>query len=437
MLLMACHAWAQGNECVRWLERTDVGSPGLRYSHVMAYDSDRGVTVLFGGKVIPLVAYDDTWEYDGIQWRPITIDGPSPDARSHSALCYDTVRHEMVLYGGVKGNGEKLNDTWLYQSNGPGHGIWVQKSGLPVSGTPDVRARAGHAMVFDVRRGVAVMVGGTNSGESGTGSPPDQRVSEVWEWNGDRWNGGYALLGERYEGPTLHAMVYDVDSGTLSISGGGYYYFVRLEYDGWLDVDWSNLTTIYPINESYSYRTQSRGGPFGASIGHRQDHAAAYDSDRRKIVIFGGVALHDSDDGDPGNRLDEAVFEPGDPSTYLAERLFISTPPARQGHKMVYDARRQRMVMFGGIRTGDGGGIYSDTWEYGTGSLPVHYVDAGNFGGQDGSQAQPYRTVRQAASVVGNCTDIISIKSGDYAEGFLLLNNPMRLETRNGTVHIH
>jgi hypothetical protein len=97
----------------------------------MAYDSDRGVTVLFGGSLFTPADFfplDETWEFDGTQWRRIIIDGTSPSKRTGGAMCYDTVRQEMVLFGGF--NSRRLKDTWVYRSNGPGHGIWIQKADL-------------------------------------------------------------------------------------------------------------------------------------------------------------------------------------------------------------------------------------------------------------------------------------------------------------------
>ena len=42
-----------------------VGSPGQRAHHAMAYDSDRGVTVLFGGEIGVTGSetyFNDTWQ---------------------------------------------------------------------------------------------------------------------------------------------------------------------------------------------------------------------------------------------------------------------------------------------------------------------------------------------------------------------------------------
>jgi hypothetical protein len=37
--------------CLQWVQRIDVGSPGDRAGHSMAYDVHRGVTVFFGGDI--------------------------------------------------------------------------------------------------------------------------------------------------------------------------------------------------------------------------------------------------------------------------------------------------------------------------------------------------------------------------------------------------
>ncbi|MEK7732068.1 MAG: hypothetical protein AAB363_09470, partial [Planctomycetota bacterium] len=50
-------------DCLQWAERTPSPSPGPRNSLAMAYDSARGVTVLFGG--FDGSFYGDTWEWNG------------------------------------------------------------------------------------------------------------------------------------------------------------------------------------------------------------------------------------------------------------------------------------------------------------------------------------------------------------------------------------
>ncbi len=66
----------------------------------MAYDSARGVTVLFGGLRYPNV-FDDTWEWDGTTWTQLAIPGPPP--RQRHGMAYDTARGVTVFFRG---------DTW-------------------------------------------------------------------------------------------------------------------------------------------------------------------------------------------------------------------------------------------------------------------------------------------------------------------------------------
>ena len=73
----------------RWASRTTPNSPSARGEHGMAYDEDRGVVVLFGGRDSS-GDLEDTWEYDGNDWTlksPATAPAPSrsPGMRSRSA----------------------------------------------------------------------------------------------------------------------------------------------------------------------------------------------------------------------------------------------------------------------------------------------------------------------------------------------------------------
>src|SRR5689334_12080019 len=113
-----------------WQQRTDVGSPGPRYGHALAYDSDRGVTVFFGGEYSEMGGdpeyFNDTWEYDGASWKKIAIDGPAPDPRARHAMCYDNTLRQVILFGGY-GNGNFMNDVWDYENTGAQRGRWIQR----------------------------------------------------------------------------------------------------------------------------------------------------------------------------------------------------------------------------------------------------------------------------------------------------------------------
>ena len=53
-----------------WVQVSDIG-PSARSGHKMVYDSDRNVTVLFGG-IANSICLNDTWEWDGTVWTQVS-----------------------------------------------------------------------------------------------------------------------------------------------------------------------------------------------------------------------------------------------------------------------------------------------------------------------------------------------------------------------------
>lgn len=92
--------------------------PGPRVGSSMTSDPSRGRVVLYGGNRPdfspgPGTYLDDTWEYDGTEWIPITNLGPGP--RFQPGLAYDPLRQCVVLYGGAVTGTIDLYDVWEYR----------------------------------------------------------------------------------------------------------------------------------------------------------------------------------------------------------------------------------------------------------------------------------------------------------------------------------
>jgi hypothetical protein len=86
------------------------GWPAARLGHTLAYDSTRKVVVLAGGREYAdpdSEADPHNWEWDGSTWRAVGV--KSPSTREH-AMVYDEARSQLVLFGGLKSQGE----TWVY-----------------------------------------------------------------------------------------------------------------------------------------------------------------------------------------------------------------------------------------------------------------------------------------------------------------------------------
>lgn len=82
----------------------------------------------------------------------------------------------------------------------------------------------------------------------------------------------------------------------------------------------------------------------------RRGAAIAYDSLRRRVILFGGT-------GPANERYNDTWEWDGAQWTRMAP---VFSPPARQNSAMAFDPTRGRVVLFGGL----GNGAFSDTWEY-------------------------------------------------------------------------
>ncbi|MCG3132592.1 MAG: hypothetical protein FLDDKLPJ_03455 [Phycisphaerae bacterium] len=225
------------------LEATTGPSP--RAEHALAYDSARGVTVLFGGWA-PYEYYVDTWEWDGVEWTLRATTGPP---RIDPAMAYDSARGVTVLFGG-RYRGQPYGDTWEWDG-----AAWTLRA------TDGPSPRYDHALAYDSARGVTVLFGGYDGEYDG----------ETWEWDGAAWTlRADTGLSPRY----LHAMAYDSARGVTVLFGGRYYDGSHHYYRDTWEWDGAAWTQQFP----------------DLSPSPRQDHAMAYDSARGVTVLFGGAA---------------------------------------------------------------------------------------------------------------------------------------------------
>jgi len=324
-----------------WAQVSTAG-PAPRIEPAMAYDSQRGVTVLFGGQASSTNYFGDTWEFDGNTWTQVSSTGPSP--RYRHAMAYDSQRQRTVLCGGARA-GLPFSDTWEWNGT-----TWTQMNSLP-------GFYAGHAMAYDSQRGRTVMFGGFNSPSS----------VATWEWDGNSWT---QLAG----GPPLrkeHAMAYDSQRGVTVLFGGVDPSAVLGDTWEWNGSSWTQVGSTGPSP--------------------RQDSAMIYDSQRGVTMLFGGdsahifpIALSDTWEWDGSNWI----------------QVIIAGPPVRWGHAMAYDDQRGVTALFGG---GDGGfplGLLQDTWEYGA------FATASGFGSGCGSPALALSPIANARPVIGTTAQV-------------------------------
>lgn len=100
------------------------------YGHSMVFDSQRRRMLIFGGTPDGKRGSDLVWELsldgrpeNGI-WRQVAVSGASPKPRFRHGAAYDAARQAMVVYGGLKIQGETLDDTWALDLSVPKLAVW-------------------------------------------------------------------------------------------------------------------------------------------------------------------------------------------------------------------------------------------------------------------------------------------------------------------------
>jgi hypothetical protein len=288
-----------------WTQKEDIG-PSPRYGPAMAYEAARQRVVLFGGLgLISLPHFNDTWEWDGGAWTQVADMGPS--GRQYSSMAYDDSRQRLVLFGGlgreIGGTGGDVANGETWEWNGT---EWTQVADVgPVP-------RGGCAMTYDTVRQRVVLFGGSNAG--GT-----IRFGDTWEWDGTEWT---QTADTGPSGRRFPALVFDGSRGSLVLFGGlGETQWHEDTWEWVADTGWVERQDMGPrgiLTPTMAYTTQHTvlfgshrlGGAAGQTWEwdgrlwtQRQDmgppsrafHAFTHDSQRDRVVLFGGWSYELSD----------------------------------------------------------------------------------------------------------------------------------------------
>ncbi len=127
-----------------WTEVQTSSKPSARYWHMMAYDTSRGESLIYGGSSGGENMKSDTWtyDYDTNMWTQIT-QGEGPGPRENTWIAYDEANGAHVLFGGL-GPGMQTTglkgDTWILRLESD-RGTWTsvgveQTVEPPPSGIP-------------------------------------------------------------------------------------------------------------------------------------------------------------------------------------------------------------------------------------------------------------------------------------------------------------
>jgi hypothetical protein len=204
--------------------------PQNRDNMGMAFDSHRGRTIIFGGSTGfagPVPAW--TWEWDGTNWHVMATNGPS--RRVNCAMAYDAKRRVTILFGGTDAFDVERRDTWA----------WDGTDWTPVA-VAGPTARSLHGMVYDTVRERVLLYGGWNDGSQPIG---EEGLGDGWEWDGSQW------LHSSSSGPRLdsRALAFDSRRGESVVFGGNRNRTELLEtwllklHETWVDFSYVGIET--------------------------------------------------------------------------------------------------------------------------------------------------------------------------------------------------
>jgi Galactose oxidase, central domain len=244
------------------------------------------------------------------QWKQIFP--ASPLARDGVAGAYDPSRDQFIYFGGYD-RYSYTNETWRLTLNPTPKWTRLAPPGAKPAG------RNWHGAVYDPQGDRVIIFGGWDA---------QTMFDDVWEFNlpTNAWSEMHPF-GSPPSARIGHTMMFDADHRQVLIVGGTD--LINEKNDVWAlalngDATWVRLraATDVPIE--------------------RSTHSAVYDSTRDRMVVFGGI--------DTGNHAtaDAWAFD------FQRGRWF--SPPIVGGinthiglHSAVYDSRRGRMLVFGGL----------------------------------------------------------------------------------------
>ena len=290
--------------------------PDVRGGHAMTYDDARGVSLMFGGGNRQRT-FNDLWEWDGRRWRLLSTSGPS--ARNSAILAFDSKRQKAILQGGRTADGLR-DDTWEWDGT-----RWTERA---ITG-PGLRLH--HSGAYDPRRGRLVIYGGLQ--------PVDKTVrplTDTWEYDGETWTRRDTVGVDVF----VSSMTFDPGRGQV----------VLLGVEGMTEQEGVRKTAMWTWDGTrWSRVTAGFGEPALSPMPPLTPTAAG-------LLLLDGAIVQ-------GNTAFTWLWH-GDRWT----RADAAPPvPQRVSHALAYDSRRKRVVMFGGhsgFGPGRTGEMFGDTWEW-------------------------------------------------------------------------
>lgn len=347
------------------------GRPQGLHDPAFAYDARRRQFWVHGGqryqRFAPngeLVEVDDLWRFDldTGRWTLLANGTSAPSARYLHHMMVDSLNDRLLLWRGTSFNGTSpvaLEDWWQLALPADGTATWQRF--LPVNAIP----RAMDVGVFDPVRRVFSFAGGSGPARGGR-----------FELNIDGTPVWTTVVPDRPDPPNGRRLFVDPASQRAILVTAGALYTTPVQQDP----DWTVRPTLGNAPELCAFvrdplrdRILAVGGLGGAGAldtvlvvgtnggawtglpvqgprpGRRYDASAVYDASRDRVLLFGGRAPDVS--GQPRYLGDLwALSLSGAPAWTQLDAGSATVPLGRQRAAVVLDSLADRVVVWGGMR---------------------------------------------------------------------------------------
>lgn len=406
----------------QWLHVAD--SSSALYMQGATYDEARARIVLFGGLEADHVGAGSsrgTWFWQSGAWEQKMLAGPA--AGGGASLTYDATRRQLVLTGGASHtNGTLRNETWLSDGEAWTKAAVAESPASQYAGAAHDRARELLVLVRPITGGASETWEWNGSAWSRIAAATplpyeysyslaydetNKRVVSVvegalWAWSGSTWarvdsSDGREVERKRatigYDAARKRLVVRNTSSTTWETDGTTWYALPprrpNPRNDAASTYDSARRRVIFfgstTEPEDATWEWDGASWTRGPSVPSAPPTglALAYDSKRARAVTVVADKTFESD----GSAWVAVGSAPGSVSlmAYDAARgvtvglmgantwtwdgaswkqLMVDGPTSARDSAMTYDARRERIVRFGGYKDGTGSSQIDETWEW-------------------------------------------------------------------------
>ena len=442
------HATSAAAPPAEWtIVKTNGTPPSVRSDCAMVFDATGNRLLVFGGRDFYGQAFGDLWQLslDGVPtWTPLVTGGDAPSARAQAGACFNDSRGILVVFGGVDGGGGLVDGNIHQVDLRQPDPAWTQWSPAGVSPT----ARRSLVMC-DVPEEDGLVVFGGNDGASnlndayrmpygthewsaidGAGDVPPSVTGALGVY--DPIDGALLVWGGSGSDGEVHALALATDTWTLAPNiswqsapvpgahpvgawtgengqflvldgdnGAQTFEFHYLPANGSYWQDWRGpgatadisygSTFVYDPERDIAFLSNGRNGytqpvqstwsyGFGAQKGWYNTfftgiegnytpalarHVSVWDRKRNRMLVFGGV------DASYARRNDVYAMQDTMGGYYYWHQMApAGTPPTgRYGTAAIYDPVGDRMLVFGGSDTS--GSPRNDLWQLSLSGTPT------------------------------------------------------------------